>query len=64
MNTLAKVQPLCTKHCLDIGVYNLNSKRVLPQKVKKTICLYLCKIKSVYIGKKIGEPIYLTLLFR
>ena len=42
--TLARVQPFCKKYGLDIGVHNLNIKRVLPWTVKeKNICLYLYK---------------------
>ena len=42
--TLAKVQPFCMKQGLDIGVYNLNNKRILPQTVKQeNVCLYLYK---------------------
>ena len=42
--TLAKFQPFCMEHGLDIGLYNLNSERKLPRTVKqKTVCLYLYK---------------------
>ena len=50
--TLAKFQPLCMKYGLDIGVCNLNSKRILPQTVKqKIICLYLYKNRFCVLWK-------------
>ena len=45
--TLAKVQPFFRIYDLDIGVYNLNSKRILPWTVKeKNNCLYFYKNHS------------------
>ena len=40
--TLAKIQPFCMKHGVDIGAHNMNSERILHRKRKqKNICLYL-----------------------
>ena len=50
--TLAKVQPFCNRYGLDIGVFNLNSKRVLPWTVeeKKLFVFiqepFLCKLEK------------------
>ena len=33
--TLARVQQLCRRHGLDVGVYNLNKCRMLPETVKE-----------------------------
>ena len=42
--TLAKVQPFCRAYGFDIGVYNLNSIKILSWTVKeKNICLFLRK---------------------
>ena len=35
--TLEKVQPVCMKEGVDIGVYNLTSERRLPRAVKQKI---------------------------
>ena len=46
---LAKVQPFCIIFGLDIGVYKLNSKKILPQKMngKIVFCLHT-KTTSVW----------------
>ena len=39
---LARVQPFCTQYELDLGVYILNNKRLLPRTVKeRNIFIYL-----------------------
>ena len=45
--TLANVQPFCKKFHLDIGVYNLNRKKILPQSVKEKIFIHVYT-KSIF----------------
>ena len=40
--TSAKIQPFCKKHNIDLGIYDLKQKRILPLSVtERRICLYI-----------------------
>ena len=44
---------ICTRYKIDIGIYDLNSKRILPRNVKqKTICVHIHKNHYCVIWKK------------
>ena len=48
-----RIPEFCKRYKLDIGIYNLNSRRILPQNVKqKNICVYIHKNHYCVIWKK------------
>ena len=70
--TFAKYQPFCRKNNVDIGVYNLNKGRILPETVKeRNICLHsqknhfcvICKLnRKTSFSKSVDEIVMYLLL--
>ena len=51
-----RIPEFCKRYKIDIGIYDLNSKRILPQTVKqKNICVYIHKNHYCVIWKKNGK---------
>ena len=51
--TQCRIPEFCKRYKLDIGIYNLNSRRILPQTFKqKNICVYIHKNHYCVIWKK------------
>ena len=48
-----RIPEFCERYKIDIGIYDLNSKRILPRTVKqKNICVYIHKNQYCMIWKK------------
>ena len=51
--TRCRIPEFCKRHKIEIGIYDLNNKRILPQTVKqKNICLHIHKNHYCVIWKK------------
>ena len=51
--TRCRIPEFCTRYKIDIGIYDLNSKRILPRNVKqKNICVHIHKNHYCVIWKK------------
>ena len=51
--TRCRIPEFCKRYKIDIGIYNLNNKRILPQTVKqKNICVHIHKNHYCVIWKK------------
>ena len=51
--TRCRIPEFCTRYKIDIGIYDLNSKRILPRIVKqKNLCVYIHKNHYCVIWKK------------
>ena len=51
--TRCKIPEFCTRYKIDVGIYDLNSKRILPRNVKqKNMCVHIHKNHYCVIWKK------------
>ena len=56
-----RIPEFCKRYKIDIGIYDLNSKVILPWTVKqKNICVHIHTNHYCVIWKKIGKILYLT----
>ena len=54
--TQAKIQPFCEKYKLNLGVYNVEQKTILPRSVtQRNICSYIPDKHFVLIVKSINQ---------
>ena len=59
--TRCRIPEFCKRYKIDIGIYDLNSKRILPRSVKqKTFVYTFTETINVLFGRKIGKILYLT----
>ena len=57
--TQAKIQPFCRQYILNLGVYNVKQKTILPQSVtQKTICLCIHDYYFCVFQKKNESAFY------
>ena len=58
--TRCRIPKFCFRYELDIGIYDLNSKTILPRTVKQKIYVYtFIKIFIVLFGRKAGKILFL-----
>ena len=56
--TRCRIPEICERYKIDIGIYNLTRRRILPRSVKHSEkCLYIFKNHYCVIKKKIDEII-------